>query len=172
MSLRWGMLLHTFLSFQNANIMNRHVVTVTCRMILRISTSINTLWDSFRIYPYPFYLLLYRLSYLRTDPTPIFDSDRVVRSLIQDCGQAGIPTPMRLFALALCLPIRLPVTSSQTGRVLNNYKRIFLSVPTCVPHRWHTRFGLIGTITKTTLHEMSARIPNQRTPGSIQFLPE
>nr|WP_156150190.1 hypothetical protein [Bacteroides acidifaciens] len=72
-------------SFRTANIMNRHVVTVTCHMILWKSTLIDTLWDLFRIYPSPFYLLLYRLSYFQTDPTPVFNSDRVVRSLIQDC---------------------------------------------------------------------------------------
>lgn len=88
---RWAISANACL-FQAVNIMNRHVVTVNIHMILWRSTLIDTLWDLFRIYPSPFYLLLYRLSYLQTDPTPVFNSDRVVRPLIQDCGNSRTRT--------------------------------------------------------------------------------
>ncbi|WP_293713507.1 hypothetical protein [uncultured Parabacteroides sp.] len=66
MSLRWGMPKHTSLSFQSANIMNRHVVTVTCHMILWKSTSINTLWTHFG----------FTIPFLSTTPSAFLSSDR------------------------------------------------------------------------------------------------
>lgn len=82
---------HTIIctSFRAVNIMNRHVVTVNCHMILWKSTSIDTLWTYMGFYHTLsiYYCLLYIGRSHNDLKFPI-----VVRSLIQDCGNSRIRT--------------------------------------------------------------------------------
>jgi len=71
-------------SFRAANIMNRHVVTVNCHMILWKSTSIDTLWTYMGFYHT--LSIYYSLSYIGRSHNDL-KFPRVVRSLIQDCSR-------------------------------------------------------------------------------------
>ena len=73
--------------FRTVNIMNRHVVTVNCCMILQESTSIDTLWTYMG-----FTILSQSTTFFHNIGRSHNDLKfpKVVRSLIQDCGKHGI----------------------------------------------------------------------------------
>lgn len=84
--------------FRTANIMNRHVVTVNCCMILQKSTSIDTLWTYMG-----FTILSQSTTFFHNIGRSHNDLKfpKVVRSLIQDCGKQGIRTPVTFWLTCL-----------------------------------------------------------------------
>lgn len=84
--------------FRTANIMNRHVVTVICHMILWKSTLIDTLWTYMGFYHT--LSIYYSLLYIGRSHNNL-KYPRVVRSLIQDCGKQGIRTPVTFWLTCL-----------------------------------------------------------------------
>lgn len=79
--------------FRTVNIMNRHVVTVNCCMILQESTSIDTLWTYMG-----FTILSQSTTFFHNIGRSHNDLKfpKVVRSLIQDCGKARDSNPCNL----------------------------------------------------------------------------
>lgn len=84
--------------FRTVNIMNRHVVTVNCCMILQESTSIDTLWTYMG-----FTILSQSTTFFHNIGRSHNDLKfpKVVRSLIQDCGKQGIRTPVTFWLTCL-----------------------------------------------------------------------
>lgn len=84
--------------FRTVNIMNRHVVTVNCCMILQESTLIDTLWTYMG-----FTILSQSTTFFHNIGRSHNDLKfpKVVRSLIQDCGKQGIRTPVTFWLTCL-----------------------------------------------------------------------
>lgn len=83
--------------FRAANIMNRHVITVICHLILWKSTSIDTLWTYMGFYHT--LSIYYSLPYIGRSHNDLKFS-KVVRSLIQDRGGNGNRTRNRMIFYA------------------------------------------------------------------------